>query len=95
MTRRKVFYAVLAILLAGTAFYFVRRPEAVPVVTPLGPVTRGTEPLPPGTKVMPRIEPILETAQTIDLEKESARFADFFTPVSTAPVSTATSTLSN
>ncbi len=95
MTLKRLIFAVLAVVLAGTALIFLRSQKPAPLAQSPVPVSRGTEPLPPGTKVMPRLEPILETAETIDLEKESARFADFFATPSTAPVAPATSTFHN
>lgn len=49
-----------------------------------GAVPERPAPRKPGVKVMPRIEPILEEAQTIDLEKErDPRIADFMNQIST------------
>lgn len=83
--RRKPFYLCLfaAVLLTGgaAAFWYLKKEKSGHAV----PIA--TNPYFP----MPKFEKV----QTIDLEKESARFADFFNDISTAPVTPDTSTFHN
>jgi hypothetical protein len=82
--RRRTFYICLfaAVLLTGAAAFWYLSKEKSGHAVPIA-----VNPYFP----MPKFEEV----QTIDLEKESARFADFFNPVSTAPVAPDTSMFHN
>ena len=82
--RRKTFYICLfaAVLLSGAAAFWHLKKEKSGHAVPIA-----VNPYFP----MPKFEEV----QTIDLEAESARFADFFATPSTAPVHPATSTFHN
>ncbi|MDA8132601.1 MAG: hypothetical protein M0011_13950 [Elusimicrobia bacterium] len=91
--RRTLIYAALAVLAAGAAVYFLfPRPSAPVLLSPKVPVSDGTTPLPPGAKVLPRIEPILDEARTVDLkgDPEILRKLDQL-QTSTAPADAVTS----
>lgn len=82
--RRKTFYICLfaAVLLTGAAAFWRLKKEKSGHAVPIA-----VNPYFP----MPKFEEV----QTIDLEKESARFADFFANTSTAAVASSSSPFSN